>query len=173
MSQPAQAQLAFPPSLVGHADLSKLLRELEEVDNNLEAQRARSGKKTGAQLPVLSRVLSDLLASNKIDLANDHVRMELRTNLRKLKDHAPTIHMTFAAEADPESMQQVVAWVRKELHPQALITAGLQPALIGGVYVRTPNHVHDFSLRAHMESSREVIVKSLDSLLAGVQGGVQ
>lgn len=173
MSQPAKAQLAFPPSLVSHADLSKLLRELEEVDNSLESQRARSGKKVALQLPSVSKMLGDLLTVNQIDLTNDHIRMELRTNLRKLKDHAPVIHMTFAAEGDPASMQQITAWARKELHPQVLISAGLQPSLIGGVYVRTPNHVHDFSLRAHLQSSREIIVKSLDALTQNVMKGAQ
>lgn len=173
MSQAAPVKLAFPPSLVSHADLSKLLRELEEVDNFLESQRARNGMKATLQLPSVSKTMSDLLTINQIELTNDHIRMELRTNLRKLKDHAPVIHMTFAAEGDPASMQQIAAWVRKELHPQALISAGLQPSLIGGVYIRTPNHVHDFSLRAHLQSSRQVIVQSLDALTARVMGSPQ
>ena len=174
MSQPQAVQILFPPSLVSHADLAKLLRELEGVDNYLESQRARSGgKSAGVQLPAMSKALSDLLEINKIELANDHTRMELRTTLRKLKDHAPVIHMTFAAESDPASMQQIVGWIRHELHPQALVTVGLQPSLIGGVYIRTPNHVHDFSVRAHMQNSREIIVKALDGVMSGAQGASQ
>lgn len=169
MTQEAKP-LTFPPALVGRADLSRLLFELEAMDNDLESQKARSrGKTENYHMPNMSRPLSDFLEINKIDIANDHVRMNLRSQLRKLKDHAPVIHMTFATDADPESMQKIVGWIRTELHPQALISVGLQPALVGGVYVRTPNHVHDLSLRAHMRDSREVIVQALDALAKGAQ----
>jgi hypothetical protein len=165
VSQAASVQYIFPEALTGHADLARLLRELEVLDNDLESQRARNrGSNEGYHLPNTSRALNDFLEANKIDIANDHARMELRTSLRKLKDHAPVVHLTFATEADPESLQKVVGWIRRELHPQALINVGLQPSLIGGVYVRTPNHVHDFSIRAYMKNSREIIVKALDSL---------
>jgi len=159
------APFVLPSALIGRADLARLLRELETLDNDLESQRARNqGKAEGYHMPNMSRALSDFLETNKIDMANDHTRMQLTTQLRKLKDHAPVVHMTFATDADPESLEQVVTWIRSELHPQALITVGLQPSLIAGVYVRTPNHVHDFSVRAHMQDSRKLIVESLNAL---------
>lgn len=159
------APFVLPSALIGRADLARLLRELEDLDNDLESQRARNhGKTEGYHMPNMSRALSDFLETNKIDTANDHVRMALTTQLRKLKDHAPVIHMTFATDADPESLQQLVTWMRSELHPQALLSVGLQPSLVGGVYVRTPNHVHDFSVRAHMKDSRKLIVEALDAV---------
>lgn len=161
----AVSTLVFPPALTGRADISRLLRELEALDNDLESQRARSKGKGGSyRLPNMSRALNDFLETNKLDIADDQTRMNLRTQLRKLKDHAPVIHMTFASDADPDSMQRIVAWIRQELHPQALISVGLQPSLVGGVYVRTPNHVHDLSIRAHMRDSRGVIVQDLATL---------
>lgn len=166
MSQAEAVRFAFPPSLIGHADVARLLRELETLDNDLGSQRARNrGTNAGYRLPNTSPALSDMLALNKIDIANDRARMDLRTQLRKLKDHAPVLHLTFAAETDPEALQQIVEWIRKELHPLALITVGLQPSLIGGVYVRTPNHVHDFSVRAHMQNGRGIIVRAIDALV--------
>jgi F0F1-type ATP synthase delta subunit len=161
----APAPFVFPSALIGRADLARLLRELENLDNDLESQRARNRDKAeGYHMPNMSRALSDFLETNKIDAANDHARMELTKQLRKLKDHAPVIHMTFASDADPESLQQLVGWIRSELHPQALLSVGLQPSLVGGVYIRTPNHVHDFSVRAHMKDSRKLIVEALDAL---------
>ncbi len=161
----AAAPYVLPSALIGQSDLSKLLRELEEIDNNLESQKARKlGSAGHYKLPSMSHNLSEFLESNKIDLTNDHVRMELKVKLRKVKDHAPVLHMTFATEVDRESLEYIVSWTRKELHPQTLITVGLQPSLIAGVYVRTPNHVHDYSVRATMKDSRNLIVQSLDEL---------
>ena len=170
MSEPtAAAPFIFPPALVGRRDLTRVLRELEQLDNELESQKARSHGEAQYHMPAISQVLNDMLTTNKVDIANDQTRMKFREQLRKLKDHAPVIHMTFAAEADPGAIQQIVAWIRQELHPQALISVGLQPSLIGGVYVRTPNHVHDFSLREHMKGKRDVIVQSLEQISGGVQ----
>jgi G3E family GTPase len=132
------AQFSIPPSVVSRADMTRLVRELELVDDELEAQKARRQGESGHyRLPNMSQALSDFITLNKVDIADDHVRMDLKARLRKLKDHAPVLHMTFATEADPESMQYLMTWVRRELHPQALISVGLQPSLIGGVYVRT------------------------------------
>lgn len=169
MSQ-ALAQFILPQALIGHSDLVRLLRELEQVDNNLESQKAKKTATSGNyRLPPMSQALTDFLELNKIDIKSDHVRMDLKAQLRKVKDHAPVMHMTFATEADRESIEYLTAWIRKELHPQTLISVGLQPSLIAGVYIRTPNHVHDFSVRAHMKDSRSLIVESLEALMKGPQ----
>jgi F0F1-type ATP synthase delta subunit len=163
-------EFILPSALIGHADLVHLLRELESLDNELESQKARKTGATGHyRMPSMSQMLSEFVELNKIDMANDHVRIDLKARLRKLKDHAPVMHMTFSTEADRESLEYLAAWIRRELHPQALISPGLQPSLIAGVYIRTPNHVHDFSVRAHMKDSRGIIVEALDAIGKAVQ----
>jgi hypothetical protein len=158
-------QYKLPAAVVSRADMTRLVRELESLDNELEQQKARrQGSSGNYRLPVLSKALTDFLEENKLNASDDHVRMDLKANLRKLKDHAPVMHMTFSTEVDPESLQYLTAWIRHELHPQALISVGLQPNLIAGVYVRTPNHVHDLSVRAFMKDSRKLIVQALDQL---------
>lgn len=162
----AVADYILPPTLVGHADVARLIREVEFADNELQAQKVR-GEKTGAHLPVMSQTLSDFLEANKIDASDGPALRELKTRLQQLKDHAPVIHMTFAVAADPESLQQLAAWLRQEVHPQALVTAGLQPALVAGVYMRTPNQVHDFTIRAQLAGKRDIITSELERLNAG------
>ena len=75
--------------------------------------------------------------------------------------------MTFAVPADRESLRYIVQWVRTSVHPQALLQIGLQPALVAGVYLRTPNRVHDFSLRAALNGQHDALVKELGALRAG------
>jgi F0F1-type ATP synthase delta subunit len=93
--------------------------------------------------------------------------MDLKERLRKLKDHAPVIHVTFAADVDPQSLQKLVQWFREEVHPHTLVAVGMQPSLIGGVYLRTPNQVHDFSVRALLkDKSSGIIAGKLEELCA-------
>lgn len=157
----------LPQTLIGRADLARLSREVEDVDNDLEAQKARAqGAEVTYRLPNISRALSDFTEMNKVDLADGQQRSELKRHLRLLKDHAPIMHLGLAVEADPDFLQQLAAWVRQEIHPQALLAVGLQPSLAGGAYVRTPSHVYDFSLRTLLAAKRDILIKGLEELHA-------
>ena len=112
-------------------------------------------------MPTMSAQLSEFLKKNDLNLEESKTRSALIKQLRTMKDKVPIVHMTFAVETDAESLQQLAAWLRSSIHPQAVIDVGLQPALVAGVYLRTPNHVHDLSLRGKLQGSRELLVKEL------------
>jgi hypothetical protein len=170
VSETAAPAYVLPPTLITKADLARLVREVEALDNDLEAQkaRARATGQQGYRLPVISQSLNDFTELNKLDLANDQARMLLKEQLKIMKDKAPVMHMTFAVEADPESLQYLARYIREQLHPLTLLHVGLQPALVGGVYLRTPNHVHDFSVRSQLAKSRGVIQQDMDQLLHAI-----
>jgi len=167
VSEAAKPDYVLPPALTSRADLARLVREVENIDTDLEAQKARNRSTggTGYSLPAMSHGLGDFLELNQLDIADDQTRMKLKESMRKLKEHAPVMHLTFAVDADTESLSKLVAWLRQEIHPQALISVGLQPGLVGGVYVRTPNHVHDFSLRSHLQTKRDIMIREIEALM--------
>jgi len=159
------ADFALPTNIVSKSDVSRLVAEFEQVDDQLTTAAIRS--KTGAGQPAplsLSQQLTEFMNQNKLRPSTSKERSELIKQLRLLKDSVPVMHMTFAVEADRESLQQLVQWLRSSVHKQAVITVGIQPALIAGVYMRTPNHVRDLSLRASLKGSRGVLVKDLEAL---------
>lgn len=155
----------LPPSVVSKLDVSRLVTELEKVDSEMTsaAVRAKSGV-TADTKPVLSEQLSQFLTQNELQIQESKIRSELVKQLRLLKDKVPTIHMTFAVTADRESLQQLALWLRTSVHPQAVISVGLQPGLVAGVYLRTPNHIHDLSLKAKLAGSRDILIKEVEAL---------
>jgi len=158
------ADFVLPPNLVSKLDVSRLVSEVERIDNELTAAAVR--EKTGAPgqaVPAMSEQLTDFLAQNQLSLDDSNARSKIITEMRRMKDTLPIIHMTFAVEADRESLGQLAQWLRQQIHPQAVIAVGLQPALVAGVYLRTPNHVHDLSLRAKLQGSRDLLVKELEA----------
>ncbi len=161
-------EFVMPPNVVDKVDLAHLVREVEQLDNEYTTAEARA--KADAETPSLSSPspqLADFLHINDLSLENGgHARTELIEQLRMLKDHAPVVHMTFAVEADRESLGKLATWLRSSVHAQALISVSLQPALIAGVYLRTPNHVHDLSLRGMLKNGRSTLVKELETLRA-------
>jgi hypothetical protein len=155
----------LPLNVVSKADVSRLMNELERVDSELTAVSVR--KKVGSDDThevAMSDQLTEFIDQNNLKLDNGHDRSDLIKEMRLLKDNAPVVHMTFAVPADGESLQQIAKWFRDSVHPQTVIAVGLQPALIAGAAVRTPNHVHDFSLRAALDGQHEALVKELETL---------
>jgi hypothetical protein len=155
----------LPASIVTKVDLSRMVSEFEQIDNELTTAsvRERSGGAAGDS-PSISEQFSDFLAVNQLDISDARARGDMIKRLRKLKDTVPVLHMTFSATADGESLRRLSAWIRESIHPQAVIAVGLQPALIGGVYVRTPNHVMDLSLRSRLKEGHGLITNELEAL---------
>lgn len=164
------ANFVLPPSVVSKIDVSRLVSEMERVDNELNAASARAKTdEQPAEKPVPSEQLTTFLELNKVTLEAGHERSDLIKELRLLKDTVPVMHMTFAVPADRDTLQQLAAWLRASVHPQAVISDGLQPSLVAGVYLRTPNHVHDLSLRAMLDGSHDVLIKELETLREGTR----
>ena len=155
----------LPSNVVTKIDMSRLVSEAERVDNDMTATAVRA--KTGSQeqtQPMLSDQFNDFLNKNNLKLESSSERSTIIKELRKLKNSAPVLHMTFAVTADLESLQKLTEWVRTTVHPQAVIAVGIQPALVAGVYLRTPNHVHDLSMRSALEGRHGLLVEELEAL---------
>ncbi len=159
------ADFVLPLNVVSKIDVSRLVSEAERVDNELTAVAVHAKvTATESPEPVVSEPFTDFLEQNNLTLSNSHDRAELIKQLRLLKNKVPVVHMTFAVQADRESLGQLAQWLRSSVHPQAVISVGLQPALVAGVYVRTPNRIHDLSLRAALKGGRGVLIKELGAL---------
>jgi hypothetical protein len=163
----APTEFALPPSVITKTDVSRLVAEIEKIDNQLTTAEVHAKVGVGTQEePMVSQRLADFLTQNQLTLSGDaggNDRSALIKTLHQMKDNLPVIHMTFAVEADQESLAQLVQWLRASIHPHAVIAVGLQPALIAGVYLRTPNHVHDLSLRAQLQGGHDLLIKELEA----------
>lgn len=157
--------LLLPTNLVTSHDLKRLVVELESISSEIVTKsiHERIGHENNNQI-VMSDVLARCVDLNGIDIYNQESREELLAEVRRLKDDAPVVHITFATNAKQEALSKLVEWLREKIHPQAIIDVGLQPNLIGGAYVRTTNKVFDLSMRAQLAESRQVIVKDLEAL---------
>ena len=164
----AMIEIIMPASIATRRDVAAIVRELESIDASLTESEAR--QKVGASVDddlAFSDPLVEFLNDNHISLGDAGQRRQLLQRMQHFKATMPIVHLTFASEADSDSLQQLVAWVRTSIHPQAVLTVGLQPELIGGVHIRTTNHVHDLSVRARLGDARHLIREELEAINAG------
>jgi F0F1-type ATP synthase delta subunit len=145
------------------SDLGRLIRELADVDEHLMQAEL---KKHEAKPPRTSKFLDQCLEMNDLDLMKADHRKALRQALTVVKDHAPVLHMSFSADPPVAFLEKLMAWMRREIHPTALITIGLQPNLGAGVIVRTKNKYFDLSLRKDFENKQDLLKEAIASKMA-------
>lgn len=157
--------LKFPLSIVTRLDFGRLVTEFEQLDEARQSAdvRSRSGIQT-TELE-LTDVAQDFLEINQLPIDQLKQRQDLIGQLRQLKDNLPKVHASFAVPADHASLVEIVKWLRQSVNPQVVLEVGLQPDLIAGVYLRTDNHVHDFSLRSSLNSHHDMLVSQLKELV--------
>jgi hypothetical protein len=161
--------LELPLTVVTPADLSRLLREVEDVDDFLHQSQIRTGG-TPVTLPRFSRGLEDICRQNSLNLLDKDNREKLIDVLRKLKTIAPKVHMSFPTEPTGSFTSGIIGYLRREIHPYIVLQIGVQPNLAIGSTLRTRSKYFDFSLRKHLESQKSALLQMLHEA-SGAQGG--
>jgi hypothetical protein len=152
--------LQLPVGVVGPGDVRQLRRNLEDLEDTLQQMRLRT-KSPVAKMPRASRLLEEFAATNRLNLLLPDDRQRTAAFLDGTIAHAPVLHMSFAAEASRAFTTELVLWLRKNIHPNVLLTIGLEPTLAAGCMLRTPNKQYDFSLRARFEAQAGLLAKQL------------
>jgi len=78
--------------------------------------------------------------------------VDLLAALRELK--LPVVHVTLAALPNHLQRAQLVRWFQQLSAPSPLILFTADRTMGGGVILRTPNHIYDWSFRQKLEDAR-------------------
>lgn len=146
--------------LVSPSDLKRARRELEGLDDFLHQANLRQGGKT-VKMPTVSRVIETLATDNKLNMLKKTERDQLMKFLTLLIQKAPVLHMSFASEPSGAFLNKLIMWLRANIHPQVMVSIGLQPSIAAGCIVRTANKQFDFSLRQAFDQQTEVFIASM------------
>ncbi len=154
--------LVLPAAVVTKHQFVKFLAAFEVLDDALTTQEIRAASGATAEAAAApSALITQFIEENKLEITNSEARRHTLDALKELRKTAPIVHMTFAAEADLESLVTMVHWFRQNMSKYTLIEVGLQPGLVAGAYVRSQNHVYDYSLRARLIGQRQTLVSAL------------
>jgi F0F1-type ATP synthase delta subunit len=150
----------LPPSLVTPSDISRLLSELEVIEDKMLQQKARKSD-DAKSLPTLSKRLESVVDLNKFDLLQPEDRQALKAFLLDIKQKAPLLHISFSSEPSTTFLDKLVVWLRREINPHVLLSIGLQPAIGAGCIVRTTNKYFDLSLRQTFIAKRPLLLEQI------------
>lgn len=163
--------IALPLSVMTVIDLSRVGRELEQLDEFM-VQSAIRTPGTPMQLPRLSKMLDDVATANKVNLLEEEHRKALLTALSYLKEHAPKLHISFSAEPSGSFINKIADYIRTNISSVALLQVGLQPTIAAGCIIRSPNHQFDLSLRSHLKNSRSKLAEYIHAATDAPTGSV-
>lgn len=151
-----EAILALPLGVITKADAGRLLREIEGIDEFL-GQAAIRKPGTTLQLPKTSQLLEEFLSTNKLNALQPPDRQRALEFAKRLYSESPSMHISFATDPQAAFLQKLISWLRKEIHPQLLLSIGVQPNQAAGCVVRTTNKYYDFSLRQRFTDRRGLL----------------
>lgn len=152
--------ISLPVGVISRVDVGRLVREVDALDEFLEQAIVRKPG-TSIQMPRTSKMLDELLQTNKINALVDEDRRKLMNFLITVRAKAPVIHMSFSADPSPMFTLKLVTWLRENIHPLVLLQVGLQPNIGAGCIVRTTNKYFDMSLRQHFAQKHELLMAKI------------
>ena len=153
------AGLSLPLQVLTKADVSRLGREINEIESFFEVAAIKGA--TTKTVPQTSQQMTLIMNENGLNVLRQEDRLQINTFLKMLREKAPIVHTSFAADPKPDFLMKLVEWFRKEAHPYVLLQVGLQPSIAAGCVIRTTNKYFDFSFKKHFEESKARLGASL------------
>lgn len=159
MVREAGSAPVLPATIVGLVDIGRLIRELEKLEQALQASEIRAQATTGT--PKVSALLDQLSQANGVDLSQAHDRKSLLEFLQLVRRDAPRVHVSFSADPSPLFLSKLMTWFRSRIHPLLLVAIGLQPGIGAGCMLRTTNRYFDMSLGKSFTTHRQILIDRL------------
>jgi hypothetical protein len=159
-------QLKLPNGLASVGDVLRLKREVNSLNDYFAGAAARTPGSSQPP-PKTTRILEEFAKTNGANLLDASHRKKMEEYLDQLSKDAPQLHISFATEPTPKSVEPVLEWLRQNIHPQCLLMVGVQPSIAAGCVLRTSNKIFDMSLRIHLQKQSHL----LSQLIAGAVDG--
>lgn len=151
-------RLKLPDSVASSQDVTALLLEVKDYSRWFvhESIKKRIDITRASAMPVLSPSATELIHEwgAKKPLSRESLE-ELIGTLKKYSDTAPSITLTLAAPPSNSLQTTLVAWCRKNIAPNILVTFRFNATLLGGMVVRYGSRVFDWSFRRQILAARE------------------
>ena len=103
--------------------------------------------------PTLASLLGPRESVARLSLANlEECQKQLDLWLAQ-----PVTHVTFAVSPPDTTKFEMVKWFRSQVLPTALLKFHVNGNIVGGMVVRTPNKIFDFSFRKQLVRQKSLI----------------
>lgn len=161
-------KLKLPESVSSTQDLSGLIIELSDYTRWFSKNAIRKRVSTKKQKsrasnePALSAAASEMVRS--WTTSNPMTTLSLNKlikTLEKSKANASVINITLAAPPTNEIKTKLVAWCRKNIAPDVMVSFNFNTTILGGMVVRSGSRIFDWSFKRQILAARETFPEVL------------
>lgn len=158
--------LRLPPDVYSPDQLGIVLWELGDVSAKLrDAAHREAVTKGQAEAEIhTSALLMNVLQTAGVSSRDLKALEQLQSEIKAVRDQAPTVHMMLAALPNRAMKRLIVEWFRRELHPQLLLTFSARGDIGGGFILRAGSKQYDFSFRARILANKQRLVEIFDGV---------
>jgi len=153
--------LYLPNELITRQDLRRVGREASALLDVLQQAHVRAKQGVKTTMPRVSPILEALAASNKIPLDNAQAVEGLVANIEAWQEAAVTFNFSFASSPSAAFLQKLVAWLRREITPLAVVQVGLRPSIAAGCILKVNSKTFDLSLGRRLNEQKSKLQEVL------------
>lgn len=150
--------LRLPDSIASAQDLSELVLDVREYAQWFEHEsiKNRIDIKHASEPPILSQAATELLQTlNESKSLSQQSLDTLIETLENFSKNSPSITLTMAAPPNNDLRANLVAWCRKNIDPNILVSFQFNATMLGGIAVRYGSRVFDWSFKRQLLASRQ------------------
>jgi len=157
-------EIKLPSSIVSLNDLKDLIAEISSYlswysHQQIKAKIANKAPQEQFNLsPTAASLISDV-AHNKQASSQDIE--QLLAKLRLLAEKAIIVTITLAAIPSPGIKKTLTAWCRDNISDIALINFNFNREILGGMVIKTNNHIYDWSIRRQLIANKDKLTQAL------------
>jgi F0F1-type ATP synthase delta subunit len=158
--------LRLPEDVYSPDQLGIILWELGAISSQLRDSSTRATvTKTEQKTEVhTSALLLNVLQSAGVSAHDQPALEHLQAEIKTIREQAPSMHMMLAALPNRAMKRMIVEWLRREIHPQLLLTFSARGDIGGGFILRAGSKQYDFSFRGKILANKQRIVEIFDSV---------
>lgn len=138
-------QLKLPEEIQTEADLLVLL----------EALQAKRPHEAQASLLKLFWEANPKISSD------ENYRKTLVEQMKKIVEDSEKVTVSLAQAPDTEFLTELVGWFRSNVKPYLVLDVQVEPMLIGGMVLRTREHIYDWSLQCQLTETKPKLTELL------------
>lgn len=157
--------IQLPDSVWSPEDVAELIADMQRYEQWLSSYDVK--RRVNPELPMSGQPNVSAVTVACLQVLHDHNTLnqagveELITELQAVQNQAPRIAFTFAAPASNGLKKQIVAWCRKHVAPNTLVSFQFNATILGGMVVRYGSHIFDWSFKRGILANRSKFAEIL------------
>lgn len=133
----------------------------EEVQTQLDLQALLGALRAKRPQATQASLLNLFWQINPKISTDENYRSLLLEQMEKILESSEKVTISLAQSPDSEFLSELVGWLRANVNPYLVVDIQIDPMLVGGLVLRTREHIYDWSLQRQLVQTKPKLTELL------------